>query len=82
MRERLNAKNLRKMWIENVAACTYNLRIPEDSDFFQGASSGSYGIGPWTINNELMYKIILLISFRKEINGPTEEEKLSLQFAQ
>ena len=27
---------------------TYNFRIPETSDFFQGASSGSYGMGPCT----------------------------------
>ena len=27
---------------------TYNFLIPEVSDFFHGASSGSYGIGPCT----------------------------------
>lgn len=27
---------------------TYNFLMPDSEDFFQGASSGSYGKGPWT----------------------------------
>ena len=38
-----------KIIIDQDSTCaTYNFRIPETSDFFHGASSGSYGMGPCT----------------------------------
>lgn len=55
-------KSLRKLWEHNNKVCTirntekskcyvrpnYNFRMPDSEHFFHGASSGSYGSGPWT----------------------------------
>lgn len=35
------------MWSVGGEA-TYNFLTPDSVDFFHGASSGSYGSGPWT----------------------------------